>query len=113
MYAVIESDGKQYRVELGDVIHVATRDAEPGASISFDHVLLVADDEDRKIGTPHVENCAVTAEVVEHGREKKVEIIKFKRRKHHMKRQGHRQDYTAVKITAIGDKKLAVEKKED
>ena len=101
MYAVIKSGGKQYRVAEGDVLKIEKLELETGASVDFDQVLLVADGDDVKIGAPLVEGAKVTAEVVQHGRAKKVEIIKFKRRKHHMKRQGHRQWFTEVKITGI------------
>ncbi|MGB0468097.1 MAG: 50S ribosomal protein L21 [Pontibacterium sp.] len=101
MYAVIVSGGKQYRVQEGHTIKLEKLPAEQGASVEFDRVLLVADGDDIKVGAPVVEGAKVTAEVVEHGRGKKVHILKFKRRKHHMKRQGHRQWFTEVKITGI------------
>lgn len=101
MYAVIVSGGKQHRVAEGEVLKVEKLQAEAGSSIDFDKVLLVANDDDVKIGAPVVEGAKVTAEVVSHGRGKKVHIMKFKRRKHHMKRQGHRQWFTEIKITAI------------
>ena len=101
MYAVIVSGGKQHRVTEGEVLKVEKLQAEAGSSIDFDKVLMVANDEDVKIGAPVVEGAKVTAEVVSHGRGKKVHIMKFKRRKHHMKRMGHRQWFTEIKITAI------------
>ena len=101
MYAVIVSGGKQHRVEEGEVLRLAKIEAETGATISFDQVLMVANGADVKVGTPVVAGAAVTAEVVAHGRGDKVTIIKFRRRKHSMKRQGHRQWYTEVKITGI------------
>lgn len=101
MYAVIVSGGKQHRVAEGEVLRVEKLQAEAGSSIDFDKVLLVANDEDVKIGAPVVDGAKVTAEVVSHGRGKKVHIMKFKRRKHHMKRMGHRQWFTEIKITAI------------
>ncbi len=101
MYAVIVSGGKQHRVAEGEVLKVEKLQAEAGSSVDFDKVLLVANDEDVKIGAPVVEGAKVTAEVVSHGRGKKVHIMKFKRRKHHMKRMGHRQWFTEIKITAI------------
>ncbi|WP_025733425.1 50S ribosomal protein L21 [Carnimonas nigrificans] len=99
-YAVIKSGGKQYRVEEGQSIKLEKLEVATGDSIDFDQVLLVGGDE-VKIGAPLVEGAKVTAEVVSHGRGKKVNIIKFRRRKHHMKRQGHRQWFTEVKITGI------------
>jgi len=101
MYAVIVSGGKQYRVQEGQTLKLEKLQAEQGATVEFDRVLLVANGDDIKVGAPVVAGAKVTAEVVEHGRGKKVSIIKFKRRKHHMKRQGHRQWFTEVKITGI------------
>ena len=101
MYAVIVSGGKQYRVSEGQTLKLEKLAAEQGANVEFDRVLLVANGEEIKVGAPVVEGAKVTAEVVEHGRGKKVHILKFKRRKHHMKRQGHRQWFTEVKITGI------------
>lgn len=101
MYAVIEAGGKQHRVEEGETLKLEKIDAEPGNSVDFDKVLMVANDSDIKLGKPTVDGAKVTAEVVSHGRHDKVKIIKFRRRKHHMKRQGHRQWYTEVKITGI------------
>lgn len=101
MYAVIKTGGKQYRVEEGQTIRVESLEAEAGQQVDFSDVLMVANEGDVKVGAPTVEGGKVTATVVEHGRHKKVEIIKFRRRKHHMKRQGHRQNYTAVKIDSI------------
>ncbi len=101
MYAVIKTGGKQYRVQEGQVILVETLRAEAGESVDFSEVLMVANGDDIKIGAPIVEGAKVSGTILEHGRHKKVEIIKFKRRKHHMKRQGHRQNYTAVRIESI------------
>ncbi len=101
MYAVIKTGGKQYRVQEGQVIRVETLRVEAGETVDFSDVLMVADGDDIKIGAPLVEGAKVSGTVVEHGRHKKIEIIKFKRRKHHMKRQGHRQNYTAVRIDSI------------
>lgn len=101
MYAVIVSGGKQYRVQEGQTLKLEKLTADQGAGVEFDRVLLVGDGDDIKVGAPTVDGAKVTAEVVSHGRGKKVNILKFKRRKHHMKRQGHRQWYTEVKITGI------------
>ena len=101
MYAVIATGGKQYLVHKGDQIQVEKLALAPGKTIEFDQVLLLADGDDVSIGTPYVEGGRVTAEVQENARARKVEIIKFKRRKQHMKRMGHRQYYTQVKITDI------------
>ncbi|MCK5720846.1 MAG: 50S ribosomal protein L21 [Thiomargarita sp.] len=101
MYAVIKTGGKQYKVTEGEQLRVEKLDAEVGASIDFNEVLLVADNNEIKLGTPLVSGGKVSATVEEHGRGKKIKIIKFKRRKHHMKRMGHRQSYTEVRITNI------------
>ena len=101
MYAVIKTGGKQYRVEEGDVVRIEKIEVATGESVDFDQVLLVANGDDVKVGQPVVDGAKVTAEVLEQGRHKKVKIMKFKRRKHHMKQMGHRQWYTEVKITGI------------
>lgn len=101
MYAVFKSGGKQHRVQEGDVIKLEKLEVATGDSIEFDQVLLVANGDDVKVGAPLVEGGKVTAEVVTHGRGDKIRIIKFRRRKHSMKRQGHRQWFTQVKITGI------------
>jgi large subunit ribosomal protein L21 len=101
MYAVIKSGGKQHRVEPGEVLDLEKLDVEAGQSIDFDEVMLIGDGEDLKIGAPYIDGGKVTAEVVEHGRGKKVTIIKMRRRKHYRRQAGHRQSYTKVKITEI------------
>ncbi len=101
MYAVIKTGGKQYRVTEGETLRIERLTAGEGDSVEFDEVLMVGEGKDVKIGTPRVEGGKVTATIKAHGRGKKVEIIKFQRRKHHMKRMGHRQDFTEVEITGI------------
>lgn len=101
MYAVIESGGKQHRVIEGEVLKLEKIEVGTGESISFDRVLMVGQGADVMIGAPYVDSGKVTAEVLNHGRADKVTIIKFKRRKHHRKQQGHRQWFTEVKITGI------------
>jgi len=101
MYAVIKTGGKQYRVSEGDTLRVEKLDTSAGETIEFDQVLAVGEGADLKVGTPFVAGGKVTATVREQGRAKKVEIIKFRRRKHHMKRMGHRQSYTELEITGI------------
>ncbi|WP_237060479.1 50S ribosomal protein L21 [Microbulbifer sediminum] len=101
MYAVFESGGKQHRVEEGEVLRLEKLEVATGESIDFDKVLMVVDGDSVNIGAPLVNGAKVTAEVVNHGRGEKVRIIKFRRRKHSMSRQGHRQWYTEVKITGI------------
>lgn len=104
MYAVIKSGGKQYRVSEGQTVRLERLPAEVGDDITFDQVLLVGGDSDCQIGAPFIKGMTVTGKVAEQGRGKKIRILKFKRRKHHMKRMGHRQDYTTVEISAIGGK---------
>ena len=102
MFAVFESGGKQHRVGEGEVLKLEKLGVAPGESVVFDKVLMVADGDDVTVGKPYVDGQSVKAEVVTHDRGKKIHIIKFKRRKDFMKRQGHRQWYTEVKITGIG-----------
>lgn len=103
MYAIIQTGGKQYRVAKDEVINVEKLNGELGQSVDFDEILMISDGDNIQMGTPFIAGAKVTAEVMEHGRAKKVEILKFKRRKHHMKRQGHRQAFTAVKIKEISE----------
>jgi large subunit ribosomal protein L21 len=102
MFAVFQSGGKQHRVTEGDVLKLELIDAEPGQELVFDKVLMVADGDDVNVGAPYVEGGQVKAEVLRNERDKKIRVIKFKRRKDYMRRQGHRQWFTEVKITAIG-----------
>jgi len=101
MYAVIKTGGKQYRVSEGQTLRVEKLPAEVGASVDLDDVLMVADGDNIKIGAPRVAGGKVTATVKAHGRGEKIRIVKFRRRKHHMKTQGHRQYYTELQITGI------------
>ena len=101
MYAVIKTGGKQYRVTEGETLKVEKLELATGEAINFDEVLMVANGEVVKIGAPVVEGAKVNAEVVAHGRAKKVTIVKFRRRKHHRKQMGHRQWFTEIKITGI------------
>jgi large subunit ribosomal protein L21 len=101
MYAVILSGGKQHRVEEGEVLKLEKLELATGETVEFDKVLMVGEGESVKIGAPYVEGSAVTAEVTRQGRLPKVTIIKFNRRKHSRKQQGHRQWFTEVKITGI------------
>ncbi|MDI1351218.1 MAG: 50S ribosomal protein L21 [bacterium] len=101
MYAVIKTGGKQYTVKEGDVLKIEMLPDDAGNLIQFSEVLMLADGETITCGTPFIANAFVTAEVMDHGRHKKIKIIKFRRRKHHRKQMGHRQYYSQVKITAI------------
>jgi large subunit ribosomal protein L21 len=103
MYAVIATGGKQYRVQPGETIRVEklAPENQETKEVVFDHVLLVADGENITLGTPTVAGAKVTAEVVENGRGEKLLIYKYRRRKGYRRKTGHRQPYTAVKITAV------------
>ena len=101
MYAVIVTGGKQYKVAEGEFLKIEKLDVATGESVAFDKVLLVGNGDNVQIGAPVVAGAKVTAEVIAQGRHDKVTIIKFRRRKHHMKRQGHRQWFTEIKITGI------------
>jgi large subunit ribosomal protein L21 len=101
MYAVILSGGKQYRVQEGDILKLESLPEEVGGTIIFDKVMLVGEGAQLKVGQPYLSGCKVAATVVSQGRHKKIHIVKFRRRKHHEKWQGHRQNYTEVKITQI------------
>ena len=100
MYAVIETGGKQYKVEQGDVVFIEKLDAEAGSTVTFDKVLVLGGD-DLKIGAPYVDGATVSASVVKQGKSKKVIVYKYKPKKGYHKKQGHRQPYTKVEITAI------------
>ncbi len=101
MYAVIESGGKQHRVQEGETLKLEKIEIAPGETVDFDKVLMVANGEEIKIGAPYLVGSKVTAEVVSQGRHDKVRIIKFSRRKHYRRQAGHRQWFTEVKITGI------------
>ncbi|WP_411832519.1 50S ribosomal protein L21 [Pseudoxanthomonas mexicana] len=100
MYAVVVTGGKQYRVTQGETLRVEKLEAEAGNEVTFDNILMLGDADGIKVGDA-LKGATVTAKVVGHGRADKVRIIKFRRRKHHMKRQGHRQHYTEIEITGI------------
>jgi len=101
MYAVFKTGGKQYRAATGDVLKVEKIEAEKGATVELDQVLMVGEGEDVKIGAPYLEGGKVTATVVDHGRREKIKVIKFKRRKNYRKQMGHRQYFTQIEITGI------------
>ena len=103
MYAVIKTGGKQYRVKEGDVLKLETLSGDVGNTIEFSEVLMLTDGDNSTFGAPFIANALVKAEIMDHARHKKIKIIKFRRRKHHMKQMGHRQNYTQVKITAISN----------
>lgn len=101
MYAVIETGGKQYRVEEGDVVFVEKLDVEEGSNIDFDKVLLVSKEGDVAAGKPYLKGAKVKATVLEQGKNKKIVVFKYKAKKNYKKKQGHRQPYTKVKIENI------------
>ena len=101
MYAVIKTGGKQYRVQQGDVIFVEKLNAQADEAVTFDEVLLVGDAEQSKVGTPVVEGAKVEGKVLAQVKGKKIVVYKYKAKKNERKKQGHRQPYTKVEITAI------------
>ncbi len=101
MKAVVKTGGKQYTITEGDTLRVEKLAGEVGATINLDEVLAVGEGQDMKIGAPTVEGATVKAEIIAHGRGKKIIVFKKKRRKGYKKKQGHRQDYTGLKISEI------------
>ena len=112
MYAVFRTGGKQYRASKGDRLRVERLDAEEGATVEFDEVLLVGEGTDVKLGSPLVSGSKVKAKVRSQGRARKIKVLKFKRRKNYMRVKGHRQPFTEVEITSItgGARKKAAAK---
>tara|TARA_B100000900_G_scaffold24332_1_gene18947 strand:- start:116 stop:433 length:318 start_codon:yes stop_codon:yes gene_type:complete len=101
MYAVIEAGGKQHKVELGQVLEVDLMQEDSGTDYAFENVMLYVDGDDVQIGQPYLENAKVVAEVLEDVKADKVTILRFRRRKHSMRKIGHRQQYTQIKIKEI------------
>ncbi len=101
MYAVIETGGKQYRVQQGDTIFIEKLDANDGDKVSFDKVLLISNEGKVEAGKPYVQNAKVEASVIESGKAKKIIVFKYKAKKNYRKKQGHRQPYTKIKIESI------------
>ena len=101
MYAVVNTGGKQYKVQEGDLLRVEKLPGEIGAEIAFDQVLLYSDGEKLTIGQPTVENVSVNGHIVEQAKSKKIIVFKYKRRKRYRRKQGHRQLYTTIKIDSI------------
>ena len=114
MYAVFRSGGKQYRAAKGDVLRVEKLDAEEGATVKFDEVLLVGEGSDIKVGHPILSGSTVSGKVVRQGKSKKVPVVKFKRRQNYLRQGSHRQFFTEVEITDIsgGSAKKAAPKKD-
>ena len=101
MYAIIEACGKQYKVVEGDVVFFEKLDTEAGKKVTFDKVILVSDDKDVQVGNPYVKGVKVEGKVGSHGKAKKIIVFKMKAKKNERTKQGHRQPYTKVEITAI------------
>lgn len=101
MYAIIQTGGKQYKVQAGEAVYVEKLDAEAGKKVTFDQVLLVGGEDETKIGTPLVDGVKVVGTVEKQGREKKVVTYKYKPKKHSHQKKGHRQPYTKVVIDSI------------
>ncbi len=101
MFAVIETGGKQYKVNEGDVVFVEKLNAEADTTVTFDKVLTVDKDGELKVGAPYVEGAAVTAKVIKNGKSKKIYVFKYKAKKNEKKKIGHRQPYTKVQIEKI------------
>ncbi|MFS8540851.1 MAG: 50S ribosomal protein L21 [Tissierellales bacterium] len=101
MYAIIETGGKQYRVQEGDVIFVEKIDAEEGGTVDLTKVLLVSKDGEVKVGKPYVDGVKVEAKVLAHGKARKIVVFKYKPKKNYRKKQGHRQPYTKLQIEKI------------
>ena len=101
MYAVIATGGKQYKVTQGETLRVEKLDGEEGSTVKLDNVLMVADGDKVEVGTPTLAKASVTAKITAHGRGDKVEIVKFRRRKHSRSQMGHRQSYTEIEVTEI------------
>ena len=101
MYAVIETGGKQYKVEAGDVIYIEKLAVEENADVTFDKVVAVGAEDGIKVGTPYVEGATVSAKAVKNGKAKKVTVFTYKPKKNEKRKMGHRQPYTKVEISAI------------
>ncbi len=101
MYAVVATGGKQYKVSEGDILKVEKLDGDVGADITFDKVLMHSDGETVTLGQPVVEGATVNGQIVEQGKNKKIIVFKYKKRKRFRKKQGHRQQFTSVKISSI------------
>ena len=101
MYAVFRTGGKQFRAEPGKMIRVPSMDMEPGETITFDDVLLTSDGDETQVGAPIVDGATVKAEILRHGRDKKIIVFKRKRRKGYRRKQGHRQGFTEIRVAEI------------
>ena len=101
MYAIIETGGKQYKVEAGDVIYIEKLDVEADSEVTFDKVIAIGSDDTIKVGAPYVEGATVSAKAVKNGKGKKITVFTYKPKKNIKRKKGHRQPYTKVEISAI------------
>ena len=101
MYAIIETGGKQYKVEANDVVFIEKLDVESDSEVVFDKVIAVAGDDGIKVGTPYVEGATVTAKAVKNGKAKKITVMSYKAKKNEKRKLGHRQPYTKVEIVSV------------
>ncbi|MBI5579701.1 MAG: 50S ribosomal protein L21 [Deltaproteobacteria bacterium] len=101
MYAVVNTGGKQYKVQKGETLRIEKIPGKVGSSVTFDKVLMVADGENIRVGQPVLENVAVQAQIVEQDKAKKILVFKYKRRKRYRRKNGHRQPFTAIRIDGI------------
>jgi large subunit ribosomal protein L21 len=102
MYAIVNTGGKQYKIRQGDILRIEKIPGELGSPVSFDRVLMFSDGENIRIGQPVLDDVAVNGHIVEQGKGKKIIVFKYKKRKRYRRKQGHRQQYTAIKIDSIG-----------
>ena len=101
MYAIVRTGGRQYRVEKGDTIYVEHLNVPVGETVTLEDVLLVGENEETRVGRPRVDKASVRGTVLEQGRDRKIRVFKYKKRKHYRRTKGHRQAYTALRIDAI------------
>jgi large subunit ribosomal protein L21 len=101
VYAIVRTGGKQYRVEAGSTIYVERLEAPVGLKVTFEEVLLVGGEGEARVGSPNVDKASVVGTVLDQGRDRKVRVFKFKKRKHYRRTRGHRQSFTALRIDAI------------
>ena len=113
MYAVFRSGGKQYRASKGDVLKLEKLDADEGAKVSFDEVLLVGEGKDIQVGSPLLSGSSVSGKVLRQGKSKKVSVVKFRRRQNYLRQHTHRQNFTEVEITDISGGSKAAPKKDE
>lgn len=100
-YAIFRAAGKQFRAEKGSVLRIPSIPGDPGSKVTFDEVLLWSDGEKVKAGQPVIEGARVTAEILRHGKDRKIVVFKFKRRKNYRRKAGHRQGFTEIKVTEV------------